>query len=127
MVNERMFALGAKKSCIRELFEYGIRQAAVVGKENILDFSIGNPSVPAPEAVEEAFLSVLRDLDSLQVHGYTTAAGLPDAREKIAADLRARYGTDIRKENFFLTCGAAPALVSVIRALAVDQIGRAHV
>ena len=58
MINESMYQLGAKKSCIRELFEYGLKQAAVVGKENVYDFSIGNPSVPAPQAVTDAFRSI---------------------------------------------------------------------
>ena len=118
MVNEKMAALGRKKNCIREMFEYGLRQAQIVGKENVYDYSLGNPSIPAPPEVGGAFAGVLRDMDSLAVHGYTPGAGLPDARAAVAADLNARFSASVRPENIFMTCGAAPALVSVIRALA---------
>ena len=65
MVSEKMLALGTARSCIRELFEYGLRQAAAVGKENVYDYSLGNPSSPAPAKVNETFISVVRDTDSL--------------------------------------------------------------
>lgn len=117
MVNESMLALGTKRSCIRELFEYGLKQAALVGRENVFDYSIGNPSIPAPPEVNETFVDVIRHTDSLAVHGYTPAPGLPDARAAIAAELSERYGVKIRGANIFFTCGAAPALIAVIRAL----------
>lgn len=121
MVNKAMLALGTSSSVIRELFEYGNARAAVVGRENVYDFSIGNPSVPAPTEVNRAFVSIIETIDSLRVHGYTPAPGVPEARLAVADDLNARYGTALRKENIFFTCGAAPALVSVIRALAVKD------
>lgn len=120
MVNPAMLALGTARSCIRELFEYGLRQAALVGRENVFDFSIGNPSIPAPPEVNEAFVSVIQSTDSLSVHGYTQAPGSWDAREAVAGELTRRFGTTIRGENIFFTCGAAPALISVIRALTVE-------
>lgn len=120
MVSETMYALGSKRSCIRELFEYGLRQAKVVGRENVYDFSIGNPSIPAPPEVNEAFVSIVQERDSLSVHGYTTAGGSDEARAAVAADLNARYDAGIRPQNLFLTCGAAPALIAAIRALAVE-------
>ena len=120
MVSEKMLALGTARSCIRELFEYGLRQAAAVGKENVYDYSLGNPSIPAPAKVNETFISVVRDTDSLAVHGYTPATGGMEARKAVAEDLNRRFGTAIRGENIFFTCGAAPALVSVVRALAVE-------
>lgn len=114
--------LGQKRSCIRELFEYGLRQAAVVGKENVFDFSIGNPSVPAPAEVVQAFHELTDpSQDSLSIHGYTTAKGDADAREAIAADLRQRYDFPVRADNLFLTCGAAPALTATFAALAVED------
>lgn len=116
-----MRILGATRSCIRELFEYGLKQTAVVGKENVYDYSIGNPSIPSPPEVNSAFVSIVQNQDSLSVHGYTPAAGNADARAAVAADLNQRFGTSIRAQNIFFTCGAAPALVSVIRALAVEQ------
>ena len=115
-----MYALGSKRSCIRELFEYGLRQAKVVGKENVFDFSIGNPSIPSPPEVNEAFISIVQNRDSLSVHGYTTAGGSDEARAAVAADLNARYDAHIKPRTLFFTCGAAPALIAAIRALAVD-------
>ena len=70
MVSEKMLALGTTRSCIRELFEYGLRQAAVVGKENVYDFSIGNPSVPAPKEVNQALIDIVTQEDSVEIHGY---------------------------------------------------------
>ena len=119
MVNQRMLALGQTRSCIRELFEYGLRQAA--SGETVYDFSIGNPSIPAPPEVNESCVSILRNIDSLSIHGYTQAPGAMDARQMVAEELNRRYGSDLRGENIFFTCGAAPALVSVIRALAIEE------
>lgn len=119
MLNQKMLALGRTRSCIRELFEYGIRQKAA--GETVYDFSIGNPSIPSPAEVTETFVSVIRDMDPLAVHGYTPAPGAMDAREMVAKDLSSRGAANIRGENIFFTCGAAPALISVIRALAVEN------
>ncbi len=121
MVSESMRMLGATRSCIRELFEYGLKQAAIVGKENVYDYSIGNPSIPSPPEVNDAFISIIQSQDSLAVHGYTPACGNADARAAVAADLNQRFGASIRARNIFFTCGAAPALVSAIRALTVEQ------
>ena len=121
MINESMYQLGSKPSCIRELFMYGLKQAAIVGKENVYDFSIGNPSVPAPQAVTDAFRAMTAQEDTLTIHSYTPAGGAPDARAAVAANLAMRTGTPVRPENIFFTCGAAPALVSVLRALAVEN------
>ena len=121
MINESMYQLGSKPSCIRELFMYGMKQAAVVGKENVYDFSIGNPSVPAPQAVTDAFRALVAQEDTLAIHSYTPAGGAPDARKAVADNLAMRTGMLVRPENIFFTCGAAPALVSVLRALAVEN------
>ena len=120
MVSETSLALGTSRSCIRELFEYGLRQAAVVGKENVFDYSLGNPSIPSPPEVNQAIISIIQEINSLDIHGYTPAPGAMAARKAIADDLNARFHTAIRGENIFFTCGAAPALISVIRALAVE-------
>ena len=119
MVNQNAYALGANRSCIRNLFEYGRKRAAIVGPENVYDYSLGNPSIPAPEAVNETVRAILEDTDSLLVHGYTSAVGDYDARKAISDDLNARYNASTRPEEFFLGCGAAPELVSVFRALAI--------
>ena len=119
MVNQNAYALGANRSCIRDLFEYGRKRAAIVGPENVYDYSLGNPSIPAPEAVNGTVRAILEDTDSLLVHGYTSAVGDYDARKAISDDLNARYNASTRPEEFFLGCGAAPELVSVFRALAI--------
>lgn len=121
MISHTMYDLGAKRSCIRELFEYGLQQAKVVGKENVMDFSIGNPSIPTPDAVTEAFDRLVQSEDTIAVHGYTPAAGDFNARAAVAENLTRRAHVEIRPENIYFTCGAAPALISTIRALAVEN------
>ena len=119
MYNASAYALGANRSCIRDLFEYGRARAAVVGPENVFDFSLGNPSIPAPPQVNEAVREILADTDPLLVHSYTSAVGDLEARAAISRDLNARFGADTAPEDFFLGCGAAPELTAVFRALAV--------
>ena len=120
MINQTAYALGANRSCIRDLFEYGRARAAVVGEENVFDFTLGNPSIPSPAEVNETICRILKDTDSLLVHGYTTAVGDLETRQAIAADLNSRYGANTGAEDFFLGSGAAPELVAVFRALAVE-------
>lgn len=119
MINPNAYALGANRSCIRDLFEYGRQRAAIVGEEHVYDFSLGNPSIPSPMEVDEAIREILSDTDSLKIHGYTTAVGDYETRKAISDDLNSRYGVATRPEEFFLGCGAAPELVAVFRALAV--------
>ena len=119
MINETAYALGANRSCIRDLFEYGCQRAAIVGRENVYDYSLGNPSIPSPPAVNETICRILADTEPLAVHGYTSAVGDLSARQAIADDLNARYHAGVRPEELFLGCGAAPELVAVFRALAV--------
>ena len=119
MYNPQAYQLGAKRSCIRELFEYGCRRAAIVGRENVYDYSLGNPSIPAPTQVADAIRQILADTDSLAIHGYTSAVGALATRQAIADDLNARYGSDVQPQDLFIGCGAAPELVAVFRALAV--------
>ena len=119
MVNQNAYQLGANRSCIRDLFEYGRQRAAIVGEENVYDYSLGNPSIPSPAAVDEAVRQILLDTPTLQVHGYTSAVGDLATRQAIADDLNRRYNAGCRAEDFFLGCGAAPELVAVFRALAV--------
>ena len=121
MYNENAYALGANRSCIRDLFEYGRSRAAVVGEENVFDFSLGNPCIPAPEQVKHAILELLETTDSVALHGYTSAVGDLQTRQAIAQDLNTRYDADIRPEELFIGCGAAPELVAVFRALALEN------
>ena len=117
MYNQTAYALGSNRSCIRDLFEYGCQRAAVVGRENVFDYSLGNPSIPSPPQVNDAIRQILDDTDSLAIHGYTSAVGDMAVRQAIAEDLNDRYQAGVRPEELFITCGAAPALVSVFRAL----------
>ena len=119
MINEVAYGLGSNRSCIRELFEYGRQRAAIVGSENVYDYSLGNPSIPAPPQVEQAIRDILTDTDSLAIHGYTSAVGDLACRQAIADDLNERYDAGVRAQDLFIGCGAAPELVAVFRALAV--------
>ena len=86
MYNETAHALGAQRSCIRELFEYGRQRAAIVGEENVLDFSLGNPSMPTPQAVTDAIRDIVAETDPVMLHGYTSAIGDFECRKAIADD-----------------------------------------
>ena len=121
MVNEQALKLGTARSVIRELFEYGNNRAKVVGRENIFDYSLGNPSIPAPKEVNEAICDILKNEPPLAVHGYTSAAGDPAVRQAIAEDLNLRFNAGAKAEELFLGCGAAPELTAVMKALAVEN------
>ena len=119
MINETAYLLGSNRSCIRDLFEYGCARAAVVGRENVFDYSLGNPSIPAPKEVDQAIRDILNDTDSLAMHGYTSAIGDLATRQAIADDLNSRYHAGVRPQDLFIGCGAAPELVAVLRAITV--------
>ncbi len=119
MINETAYALGANRSCIRELFEYGRMRSKTVGEDNVFDFSLGNPSIPPAPEVTEAMQDILRSEDPVKIHGYTTAVGDLAARSAIAEDLNARFGAAVTAQELFIGCGAAPELVAVMTALAV--------
>lgn len=121
MVSEAMLGLGTKKSTIRTIFEYGRKRIAEVGEENVYDFSIGNPNVPAPESVKTAIIDVLNEMDSCALHGYTVAPGDPQVRETIAASINRRFGTSFAGKNLFMTSGAAAAITICFKALHEDN------
>ena len=121
MINATAYALGANRNMIRTLFEYGRSRAAIIGDENVFDYALGNPSIPAPAEIKETICQLFEEMDSLALHGYTSSVGDFDARKAISDDLNSRYGIATRPESFFLGCGAAPALISAIRALAVEN------
>ncbi len=124
MLSEKMYDLGAKSSVIREIFEYGKMRKAVVGEENVFDFSLGNPSVPAPENVREVISGLLEEMPAAVLHGYTSAVGDAETRKAIALDLNKRFGTAFSENNLYMTCGAAASLSICFRALtqAEDEI-----
>ena len=116
MVSERMLGLGTARSVIRELFEYGRQRAAVVGAENVFDFSLGNPSVPAPDAINETAIRILKEQPDL-IHCYTSAQGDAAARQRFADSLNRRFHGDYTADNFYITVGAAASLCCVFNGL----------
>ena len=114
-----MYELGSHRSTIREIFEYGNQRAAIVGRENVLDFSLGNPNVPAPDEVRQAILAEAAG-DPVAIRGYTSAPGAPDVRRTLADSLNRRFGTDYTGDSLYLTAGAAAALMCAFRALACE-------
>jgi aspartate aminotransferase len=117
MINPESLALGTKRNTIMELADYGRSRAAVIGKENVFDFSIGNPSVPAPPEVNAAILDIIQNMDSLAVHSYTATMGDMNTRAIIAADMNVRFGCEAKAEELLLCCGAAPEVAAVCKAL----------
>ena len=116
MINETMYARGAESSIIREIFSYGLERKAQIGAENVFDFSLGNPSVPAPAAVAESIKKAL-ELPSDQLHGYTPAPGLPQCRAAVAESLNRRFGTSYEGKDVFMTVGAAASLTCTLNAV----------
>ena len=117
MVSEEMYVLGTKKSTIRTIFEFGKKRAAEVGAENVFDFSLGNPNVPAPDFIRDAAVDILMHGDPTEVHGYTIAPGKPAVREVLAADLKRRFGMEVTGKNLFMTAGAAASVTITFKAL----------
>lgn len=116
-VSQRMLNLGTARSEIREAFAFAQARAAEVGAENVDDFSIGNPSVPAPATVAEAVHKLVDAIDPIKLHGYTPAQGDAQARQALAEDLNRRFGTNYTADNLYLTAGAAGALCCALSAL----------
>lgn len=121
MFNKTAYGLGSVRSYIREVFEYGRQQAKIVGEENVFDYSLGNPSIPAPEKVNESIINILNTESSIKVHGYTSGPGDDCIRQAVAKNLTERFGKVIRPANLFFTCGAAPALMTALTALACED------
>lgn len=121
LVSEEMYELGSKRSAIRELFEYGKKRAEVVGAENVYDFSLGNPTVPAPDCVNETIRTLTEKLNSIQLHGYTSAQGDLECRQATADYLNRTYGTHFHADNFYMTMGAAASLSICFKALTTDR------
>lgn len=118
MINQTMEGLGKKRSVIREIFEYAKVRRSEIGGENVFDFSIGNPSVPAPDCVNEALKRIIDTVDSVELHGYTSAQGDASVRRTIADYTNRRFGTSLTADCFYMTCGAAASLTITFKALA---------
>lgn len=117
MVNEHMYACGAESSKIREIFSYACAHKEEIGAENVFDFSLGNPSIPAPDAVRASIERSLAEVPPAELHGYTPAPGLPAVRAAVAASLNRRFGTAYGPEHVFMTVGAAASVSMVLHAL----------
>ena len=117
MVNEAMRKLGAQGNPMRVLFEYGKKRAAVIGAENVLDFALGNPSVPPPARVNEVIREVLAGPKQDSIHAYTSASGDLEVRDTLAQSLNRRFNASCHANDLFLTSGAAPALCACLKGL----------
>lgn len=116
MFQDQFYSFGESPSSIRQLSEYAARRKTEIGKENVFDFSIGNPSVPPPELLDQAIIDIISS-KTLGIHGYTTAVGIPSLRERIAQNLKDTYGLDAQANLIFVTGGASGALATSLRAI----------
>ncbi len=120
MINKKMADLGNQPSVIREIFEYSLGRKAEIGAENVYDFSLGNPSIPAPKIVDDTIKELAESGDSVALHGYTSAQGAMPVREQIAANIKKRFGCEASAKNIYITCGAAASLTSTLKAVVND-------
>lgn len=120
MISKEMYQLGSAPSIIRDIFEFGLQRAAIVGPENVLDFSLGNPSVPAPKEVQECIIKTVQSLEPKQYHSYTSSVGDNGTRTAIAENLNRRFGSKFDMNNVFMTCGAAASFNIVVKALVAE-------
>ena len=118
MISKKMENMVANSSAIRAMFEEGNRLAKIYGRENVFDFSLGNPNVPAPGAVKKAIMDMLEEEDPVVLHGYTNSnAGYQDVRQAVADSLNERFGTQFHYENITMTVGVAGGLNVILKAL----------
>ena len=118
MISKKMENMVANSSAIRAMFEEGNRLAGIYGAENVFDFSLGNPNVPAPEAVKAAIKEIIEETDPVALHGYTNSnAGYEDVRQAVALSLNERFGTNFSSKNITMTVGAAGGLNVILKSL----------
>lgn len=117
MINRKMLELGQKRSVIREIFEYGNKRRAEIGAENVFDFSLGNPSIPAPEQVNNTMVKLLTETDPIKIHGYTSAQGDLSVRTTIAESINKRFSVNATPDLIYMTCGAAASLTITLNAI----------
>lgn len=120
--NQKMFGLGSKRSIIREIFEYSKTRSAEIGAEHVFDFSLGNPSVPAPAEVNDTVRELLDTQSSVLLHGYTSAQGDLTVRRVIADRINAKFGVCLTPDLLYMTCGAAASLSICLKAL-IEESG----
>ena len=120
-INKQMEGLGKVRSAIRDLFEYGNQRAAQIGRENVFDYSLGNPSVAPPKKVTETMLKMINEEEPVSLHGYTSAQGAAGVRKSIADDLNKRFDLNISPDCLYMTCGAAASLTITLKALSCPE------
>ena len=117
MINKEMYELGVKPSAIRNLFEYGKQRKVIIGEENVFDFSLGNPNVPAPKIVNDTLIKLINEQDPTVLHGYTSAVGDNNVRLAIASYLNKTYNANVDSNLIYMTVGAAAALTISLNAI----------
>ncbi len=117
MLSEKSFEVGNKQAPIRKIFEYGLQRAAEIGAENVFDFSIGNPTSPVPEKFTERMIALLSEGSSIETHGYTVTNGLLELREALATNENKKHVVSSTSDDFFITCGAAPAIIITLNSI----------
>ncbi len=117
MISAKMIKMTEGGSAIRAMFEEGARMSAQFGQENVFDFSLGNPNIPAPEKVREEIVRIAAETDPMELHGYMSNAGYPEVRARVAASLNRRFGTDFTEDNILMTVGAAGGLNVILKTL----------
>lgn len=117
MISQEMLALGKKSSVIREIFEYSKKRKLEIGDENVFDFSLGNPSIPAPAVVTETMSRFMQEKDAVSLHGYTSAPGDLNVRKTIAENIKKRFGFEAQTALIYMTCGAAASLTITLKAI----------
>ena len=119
MLSQHYIDMTSQKSAIRELFDYGSKRAKEIGYENVFDYSLGNPSVPAPQAFTDALMDLIQNMDPVALHGYSPSLGIPSVRQAVADSLNQRFGMNFKMEDIFMAVGAAGAIAHAVRAVAV--------
>lgn len=119
MLSQHYIDMTSQKSAIRELFDYGSKRAKEIGYENVFDYSLGNPSVPTPQAFSDALVDLIQNSDPVALHGYSPSLGIPSVRQAIADSLNRRFDMDFKMEDIFMAVGAAGAIAHAVRAVTV--------
>lgn len=127
MIADKMKGMVANSSAIRAMFEEGNRLASLYGAENVYDFSLGNPNVPAPEAVKKAIVELVEGEDPIALHGYTNSnSGYPEVRQAVADSLNERFGTSFGERNIIMTVGAAGGLNVILKRCSIREMKSLH-
>lgn len=121
MISEEMLGLGKTRSVIRDIFEYACKRKQEIGEDKVFDFSLGNPSIPAPDKVNETVKELIDDMDSTALHGYTSAAGDYGVRKAMADYINKEFGRNLPPELIYMTVGAAASLSIAIKALSTGN------